>query len=275
LRVLITGGGGLLGGALVRAAPAGIDVHATVRTRPSAAPRWHPVDLNDAGAFRRLVETIRPDLVIHTAYDPTDLQRGIVEMSRLVAAATEGVGAALIHVSSDRVLSGESAPYDESAVREPIEPYGEAKARAEEVVMAIDPRVSIVRTSLIVGTDPPDRISANLIEALREGRGASLFVDELRCPIHADDLAAQIWEIAALPEPAGVWNLVGPEAVSRFALGVLVARRNRLDAGAIVPALNRTLEHHRPRDLRLTTARADAELRTRARPISEALLSTG
>jgi len=100
-----------------------------------------------------------------------------------------------------------------------------------------------------------------------------LFVDELRCPIGVEDLAGELWEIAALPEDArgGVWHLVGPEALSRYALGVLVARRHGADADAIVPARSRGVGLPRPRDLRLLTTRADRELRTRPRAISEVL----
>jgi dTDP-4-dehydrorhamnose reductase len=100
-----------------------------------------------------------------------------------------------------------------------------------------------------------------------------LFTDELRCPIAVQDLAAQIWEIAALPagESAGVWNLAGPEAVSRYALGLLLARRHGLDARAIISARSASSPTPRPRDLRLITARADRALRTRPRPVSAVL----
>jgi dTDP-4-dehydrorhamnose reductase len=131
----------------------------------------------------------------------------------------------------------------------------------------------LVRTSLIVGVDPDDRISAAVAADLQAGKAVTLFTDELRCPILVDDLARQLWEVAAVTraERAGAWNLVGPEALSRFALGLLVARRHGIDSSGIVPALNRDLAAPRPRDLRLSTSRADAALRTRARPITEAL----
>jgi dTDP-4-dehydrorhamnose reductase len=59
--------------------------------------------------------------------------------------------------------------------------------------------------------------------------------------------------------------------VSRYTLGVLVARHHGVDASAILPACSRGAGLQRPRDLRLLTTRADRELRTRARPISEVL----
>jgi dTDP-4-dehydrorhamnose reductase len=100
-----------------------------------------------------------------------------------------------------------------------------------------------------------------------------LFTDELRCPTAVEDLAAQLWEVARLPADgrAGVWHLVAPEAVSRYTLGLLLATRHGLNLAGITPVPSASSPVPRPRDLRLLTARADRELRTRARPISAAL----
>ena len=115
------------------------------------------------------------------------------------------------------------------------------------------------------------------MDALRRGNPVRLFTDELRCPIAVEDLAAQLWEVALLtPERrAGVWHLAGPEAVSRYALGVLLALRHGVDPAAIVPALSASAPAPRPRDLRLLTPRADRELLTRARPVSAVLIPPG
>jgi dTDP-4-dehydrorhamnose reductase len=211
--------------------------------------------------------------VIHTAYGKDDPERDILTASRVLAEACAAAGVALVHVSTDLVLDGEQAPYDDRADAAPVEPYGRWKAEAERAVAAACPAAAIARTSLIVRADPPDAITARLVESLRAGEPSRLYVDELRCPIFVEDLARQLWEIAALPGRAGVWNLVGPEAVSRFALGTLIARRYGLDSSSLIPARNADHPVPRPRDLRLLTLRADRELKTRARTISQALLS--
>ena len=274
MRVLITGGAGLLGGTLISTAPGGVEVHATQRRAPVYGAPAHTVDLADAPAVATLLDRLRPSTVIHTAYSKGDPERDIVAASRAVAEECARIGAALVHVSSDLVLDGGHSPYDESAQPAPIEEYGRWKAWAERAVLAAAPDAAIARTSLIVRADPPDALTARLVESLRAGEPSRLYVDELRCPIFVEDLARQLWEIAALPAPRreGVWNLVGPEAVSRFTIGTLIARRFGLDAALLIPALNAAHPAPRPRDLRLLTLRADRELTTRARTIAAALV---
>jgi dTDP-4-dehydrorhamnose reductase len=275
VRILITGGAGLLGSELIARAPAGADLHATQRSRPVAGAEAHTVELSDPGVTGALLERLRPDLVIHTAYSQAaeTAERDVLRATESLVHACAAARCDLIHVSTDAVFDGEHAPYAERDEPAPVHAYGRWKAAAERAVRERLPRAAIVRTSLIVRTHPPDAGSAWVVNGLRRGEPMRLFVDELRCPIAAEDLAAQLWEIAAVPADAraGAWHLVGPEALSRYTLGVLVARRHGVDADAIVPARSLGAGLQRPRDLRLLTTRADRELRTRARPIGEVL----
>jgi dTDP-4-dehydrorhamnose reductase len=271
--VLVTGGAGLLGRALLASAPPGATVHATWRRTPLVVDvPAHRIDLGDADATAALLERLQPDVVLHTAYGKDDGRRDVIEASANVAAACAAVGADLVHLSSDMVFDGEHAPYAEDAPPSPVTEYGRWKAAAEDRVREHVADAAVVRTSLIVSIDPLDHASHWMAEALRGGNEITLFVDELRCPIAAEDLAGLLWDLVDLParERAGVWHLAGPEVVSRYSLGLLVAHRLGLPP-AFAAGRNRDLAEPRPRDLRLSTARADAALPRRPRSISEAL----
>lgn len=69
--------------------------------------------------------------------------------------------------------------------------------------------------------------------AAKEREGA-LFTDDIRCPVHVADLAAGLWKLAASNE-AGVFHLAGTDALSRYSLGVLIARRDGI-APSLLPA---------------------------------------
>lgn len=268
--ILVTGGAGLLGRTLLALAPAGVTLHATQRQQPVVGAVAHTVELSDAAAVAALFEKVQPTLVIHTAFSMVEGPRDILAATQSVVAGCRATGAALIHLSTDALFDGEQAPYTESADPAPLHEYGRWKAEAEGLVREALPQAAVIRTSMIVQFAPLDRSSAWVANSLREGKPITLFVDELRCPILVEDLARQVWEVALLPtaERAGMWHLVGPEAISRYALGLLIAAHERLDPRGITPALSATFPTPRPRDLRLLTVRADRTLRTRARPVS-------
>jgi dTDP-4-dehydrorhamnose reductase len=269
-RVLITGGSGYLGGALVRSTPEGWQCHSTQRHRPVSGAIAHQCDLADLESVRSVWKSAQPDLVVHSAYSIQEGEADIWVATRNVVDVCLETGAELLHMSTDLVLDGERAPYAENAEPQPVHEYGRWKASAEAYVREGMPSAPVVRTSLITAFDPPDPRTAWVASGLRGEIPATLFVDEIRCPIFVDDLVRQIWEIVALPadQRGGVWHLAGPEALSRFALGSLIAAALGLPTVHLGRGLSRDSPVPRPRDLRLLTTRADRALSTRARPIS-------
>jgi dTDP-4-dehydrorhamnose reductase len=135
VRVLITGGAGLVAGHLVRTASAGSELHVTWRTSsPVDGPVAHQVDLCDIQAVGALCGAVQPDVVVHTAYSQSS-EADVVGATRSVARAAAACGARLVHLSSDMVFGGDDAPYDEDAVPDPLNDYGRWKLRAEQLAM--------------------------------------------------------------------------------------------------------------------------------------------
>lgn len=271
MKVLLTGAGGFLGRAMVARAPADARLVGTWRsTPPPDDVEAARVDLADASATARLLDAVAPDVVVHLAYDRGDLGRDVVDATASVADAAAAVGAGLLHMSSDVVFSGEDPPYAETDPPSPISAYGRAKAAAEAEVEVAVPDAAIVRTSLVLTPEHLDPRTQFVADALRSGRPVELFEDEIRMPVHRDDLADALWRLVVRDRDArgGVWHLVGDVALSRFDLGRLV-----LDAVGGDPALLRAVptpqdtDDPRPRDLRLTCARARDELDWRPRDL--------
>ena len=251
--VLVTGGAGLVGSFVAASAPDDVDLVAATR---------HDADLADPAATAALFERIRPDLVIHAAYSMRELQADGIDASRHVVDECVTHGAALIAVSTDALFDGEHAPYAEDDPPSPVHAYGRAKAAMEADIADRLPAAAIVRTSLVCAVDPPDPRTAWVLDGLLSGEPPTLFTDELRNPVRADDLAAALWALVAIDPPnrSGVWHVVGPEPFSRYELGALVAQWAGLDPSALVAAESATTAGPapRPRDCRLSTARAAA-----------------
>jgi dTDP-4-dehydrorhamnose reductase len=252
VRVLITGGAGLVAGHLVRSAPAGTEVHVTWRTSPPVAgPVAHQLDLCDSRAVGALCEGIQPDVVVHTAYSQSS-ESDVVDATRSVAAAAAACGARLVHLSSDMVFGGDDAPYDEDAVPDPLNDYGRWKHAAEQLATEHVPDALVTRTSLVVSGQPLDHQARWLQRALVAGEEVTLFDDEYRTPVQADDLAEAIWGLVA-DGAAGVVHLAGPERLSRAQIGLRCAEQLGLSADLVRTASAADHPQPRPRDLSLAS----------------------
>ncbi|TDD33449.1 NAD-dependent epimerase/dehydratase family protein [Nonomuraea terrae] len=267
MKVLIAGGTGFLGGELVRlCAAAGHDVGATCRsTRPPerAGVAWLPVDLRSREGVCAALEAFRPDVTINAAYRQGDWA-ATADGAAHVAVAVARTGGRLVHVSSDAVFSGARPRYDETCPPDPITPYGAAKAAAETAVRAVLPEAVIARTSLIVGDGAS--VHEALVRALATGAGGGrvLFTDDVRCPVHVRDLAAALLEVAG-GDFGGVLHVAGSDAVSRYELGVLIARRDGLDPARLPSGRRADAGVPGPVDVRLDCTATQRRLTTRLR----------
>lgn len=274
--LLITGGSGFLGAALVEAARMqGWDVVATYHSRrpQTQGVCWEMIDLRDGAATRALIERYAPDAVIHTAYrqEGPDMAAITADGAGVVAQGAYAAQARLIHLSSDVVFDGErSGRYTEADAPQPVTAYGAAKAEAERLVAHAHPAALIVRTSLIYGgPDRPGRHERFVLDVIDGRAEAIFFIDELRCPIGVGDLAAALLELAAL-DRSGILHVAGPDVVSRYEFACLVARAFGRDPtgvrGGPSPAAPR-----RPRNCALDSRIAQSILTTRLRGIWEVL----
>lgn len=148
--ILVTGANGQVGWELVRALqPLGKVVAAT----------RNDVDLEDAVAVGRFVETVAPDIVVnaaaYTAVDRAEdepdaafaVNRDAVRAMARVAAAR---GALLIHFSTDYVFDGsKQAPYSESDDVSPLNVYGASKLAGEQAIAEIGGDWLVFRTSWV------------------------------------------------------------------------------------------------------------------------------
>ncbi|MBT2226821.1 sugar nucleotide-binding protein [Nonomuraea sp. NEAU-A123] len=265
MRILIVGGSGFLGSELARQCLlAGHEVAATYLTRPgeTAGLEWSPLDVRRREDVNALIGAFRPEVVINAAYRQTDWATTAIGAAN-VALAVSMAGGRLVHVSSDAVFSGAAVRYDEMCVPDPISPYGAAKAAAETAVNAIVPAAVTARTSLIIGDgDSPHEA---LVRSLATGsaRGV-LFTDDVRCPVHVVDLAAALLELAA-SEYRGIHHVAGADAVSRYELGLLIARRDGLDTDHLPSGRRADTRLPGPIDVRLDCAMTQRRLQTELR----------
>jgi dTDP-4-dehydrorhamnose reductase len=222
--VWITGAGGLIGSYLVR--------EATL-----SAPGWRvcgltraELDLTDAPAVRARFLRDQPALVIHCAalsktlacqQNPALARAVNVDATARLAELAADIP--FIFLSTDLVFDGRQGHYAETDPVHPLTIYAQTKVASERMLL-LNPRHTVVRTSLNYGTSPTgDRaFNEEFRKACQEGQTLTLFTDEFRCPLPAAVTARAIWALAACDRP-GLYHLTGRERLSRWEIGQLLA----------------------------------------------------
>jgi dTDP-4-dehydrorhamnose reductase len=193
--------------------------------------------------------------VVHTAYrQGEDEWSTNVDGSEVVA--RNAGDARLVHLSTDLVFDGLKGRYREDDAAAPVSSYGRSKLEAERRVLAAKPSATVVRTSLIYGV--PDGPQERLAR-----KGTRFFADELRSPIHVEDLADALIELLDLDHP-GPLHVGGADDVSRYEFALLLGA----DAQRIERA---STTRDRAPDVTLDSSRAAAMLSTRVRGVHAVL----
>lgn len=190
MRVLITGAGGQLGGALQRAAPDWADINAI---------DVEDVDLTDTAMLTARLVVEAPDLIINAAaYTAVDKAEGDEATARAINAdavatmveAMASTGGRVVHVSTDYVFDGTSpVAYGPDDERNPQSVYGRTKAEGEDKLRAED---LLVRTAWVYEAGGANFVRT-MIRLMNEREELGVVADQVGSPTWATGLARTIW----------------------------------------------------------------------------------
>jgi dTDP-4-dehydrorhamnose reductase len=257
--IVVTGSSGLVGfrvmQLLCQMGPAWGFYH---RRKPSAEfGNWVQVDLRDRLETHRLLDDLRPSAIIHCAAysDPVYCEHHPQEAHSLNLGASLYItewasrnACFLIHLSTDLVFDGERGDYREEDAPHPISVYGWTKLAAELAVCSSKAPCAVIRTSLVYGRSIGGNRGADekLISSWKGGAETPLFVDEYRNPTAVGELALVIMEILRR-SMTGIWHVAGAECVSRFELGIKVAKTLGYAEDLLIPRRIEELQCMPPR----------------------------
>jgi len=224
MKIMITGGRGMLGRSLLRELGTH---HLTVADLPEC-------DITCAPALEAFVAEARPDVVIHcAAMTQVDLCETEVERAyKLNAAGSGNVAAAcfrhnarLIAISTDYVFRGDlDRPYNEFDPAGALTVYGASKFAGEQLVRELCPNHVIARVSWLYGSGGPSFVHTMMKLADGTRNELKVVADQIGNPTSTPAVARKLREIVARPELAGTFHLTCEGEASWFDFAAAIFR---------------------------------------------------
>lgn len=217
MRILLTGSKGQLGRCFKDRLPENWELIAA----DSAT-----LDITDAEAVLNMAKSFQPDAILnaaaYTAVEKAERERSTafaVNGSAVhnLATAAHAVKARFIHISTDYVFDGKSkTPYQENALPDPVNAYGQSKLAGELLALAANPDSLIVRTSSIF-SEYGNNFVKTMLALAAEKESLSVVDDQTGCPTYAGDLAQTLIDILGKPAfPRGIYHYCSNRPVSWY-----------------------------------------------------------
>ncbi len=187
--------------------------------------------------FRDWLEKVDFDIIINCAAmadvdrcetDREEAHRINVEFVEDIAHICKKRDRLLIQISTDYLFDGQSGPYPEDAVPNPINYYGQTKLMAEQAIVSSGCQHIIARTNHLYGRtgSNPSKLLGWLYGARTQEINAA--GDQYNNPTWAGNLAEAIIEMIETGF-RGVMNIGGPDYLSRYDFALVGAEVFGLD----------------------------------------------
>jgi dTDP-4-dehydrorhamnose reductase len=231
---LITGAGGMVGRDLHEAL--------TARGETVVALTRSDLDITDSRCVNTTLGEHAPDVVVncaaYTKVDQAEVEESLANAINgssveLLAAASNAVGALLVHLSSDFVFDGASrAPYEVNAATAPLSSYGRSKLLGELAATHAEKHL-VVRTSWLFGVHGPNFVEA-IRNQIRKGTNPLRVVaDQRGRPTYTPHLAEAIIRLARLAVESeiarGIVHYADAEECSWFDFARAIAEDSGVD----------------------------------------------
>lgn len=248
MRVLITGGSGLLGQYLNDKLSRNNEILSLYYENEGNCRRYNAIrtDIRDWGRMSMLFNNFRPDAVVHTAcFSRPEICAGLsrdevyrlnVDATEMIAQLSNDFNSRLIYTSTDLVYDGEQqGMLREDADLNPLTLYAESKLMGELSIQKYSNNYIILRTALLIGfgrTHTRNNFHYTY-EKLKDGSEVNLFRDQFRTPLSLFEAADYIGRLIPMGVSNEVINFGGAEKVSRYEIGKTLCDVCGFDNGLI------------------------------------------
>lgn len=261
MKLLVTGSNGFLAGSVIAQVPSHITLHGLSRHRLEKSRIdiiHHAIDLTNYDAIEKLIHSIQPDAIIHTAAisnidtcetDKTTAEHVNVNVTKQLALIAESIDCKLIFCSTDSIFDGVNGNYTEDDIPQAVNFYAQTKIKAEQIVLNTNSKNVVARLSLIVGLPvihAGNSFLSILIDKIYNGEDIHLPSNETRTPIDVITAGKALLELSE-NDFSGIIHLGGNTSLTRYALGIEIASMFNFPKNKILPINSNELLGRAPR----------------------------
>jgi dTDP-4-dehydrorhamnose reductase len=275
-RILIIGSNGMLGQRLTDffSASSNVELLCTSQEEESFNKNveYKSLDITNKQKVKEIILDFFPDFVINAAaftnVDKAESERELtwkvnVNGVENIALYSWTIDAHLIHISTDYIFDGKNGPYSEKDKPSPINYYGRSKLASENSIRTSGVRFTILRSNVLYGPAKfgrPDYVKW-VIGSLSLHKEIRIVKDQFNNPTFIDDISQAINKIVEYKKE-GIFNIAGPEILSRLEFTNRIADHFLLDKDLIKPIVTEELKQPATRPLKsgLITLKAETEL---------------
>lgn len=273
MKILVTGASGLLG---LNLCLGNWDSHTLLgvdRGKLQGTPfELIRAELTGPGAVTRLIETARPEAILHAAAnanidsceaDPQGARTLNGEIPGILAEAASKASIRFLHISTDAVFDGtKDGLYTEADAPNPLSVYAQTKLLGEQNVLAANPAAAVARVNFFGWSLSGTRSLAEFFyNKLSTGQQCNGFTDVYFCPMFVGDLTEVL--VRMLEKGlSGLYHVVGAEALSKYEFGRRIAHQFGFDESLVIPKSveESGLKARRSHNLRLSINKLSTDL---------------
>ncbi|BAZ04121.1 dTDP-4-dehydrorhamnose reductase [Calothrix sp. NIES-3974] len=194
------------------------------------------IDLTEPDTIKNAITKYNPGVIINAAaYTAVDRAETEVELAHqvngvapgIIGEIAEGMGAFLIHISTDYVFDGTNhRPYLPSDGTNPLSVYGKTKLAGEQAIQSVCRQYVILRTAWVYGNYGKSNFVKTMLRLGKEREEIRVVADQIGSPTWAHDIANAIAEIIPhlQSEISGIYHYTNSGVASWYDFAVAIFR---------------------------------------------------
>lgn len=248
MKIFITGGSGLLGQYLNQEF-SDYNIITTFNKHRGNCEKFNSLklDLTDFAEVERVISSIKPDVIIHSAaytspvknesISPSFIYNINVKATEKLALLSSRLNCRMIYISTDLVYAGyRGSMLKEDAKLIPASLYAETKLMGEVKVKEFAGNFLILRLALLYGFGLNHSVChfQEIYRRLSNNEKVCLFTDQFRTPVSLKDASRLIKDLTMKNVKNEIINVGGNQRTSRFELGEILCKIAGFDKSLLV-----------------------------------------